>query len=136
MEKFSGFLTVSEVADSKLLQKSRGISAAPVMASNLTKRDIVLSIYDKTGFPQKEVREVVQLTLDTIADALAQGRNVELRNFGVFEIQIRKSRIGRNPNKPEKDVVIPTRAVIKFKAGKELKAELRDLDIDRLQQSS
>ncbi len=106
------------------------------MASNLTKRDIVLSIYDKTGFPQKEVREVVQLTLDTIADALAQGRNVELRNFGVFEIQIRKSRIGRNPNKPEKDVVIPTRAVIKFKAGKELKAELRDLDIDRLQQSS
>jgi nucleoid DNA-binding protein len=102
------------------------------MASNLTKRDIVLSIYDKTGFPQKEVREVVQLTLDTIADALAQGRNVELRNFGVFEIQVRKSRIGRNPNKPEKDVVIPTRAVIKFKAGKELKAELRDLDIDRL----
>ena len=106
------------------------------MANNLTKRDIVLSIYDKTGFPQKEVREVVQLTLDTIADALAQGRNVELRNFGVFEIQVRKSRIGRNPNKPEKDVIIPTRAVIKFKAGKELKAEMGDLDIERVQNRS
>jgi nucleoid DNA-binding protein len=69
------------------------------MPANLTKRDIVLSIYDKTGFPQKEVREVVQLTLDTIASALSQGRNVELRNFGVFEVQVRKSRIGRNPNK-------------------------------------
>jgi nucleoid DNA-binding protein len=102
------------------------------MASNLTKRDIVLSIYDKTGFPQKEVRDVVQLTLDTIADALARGRNVELRNFGVFEIQVRKSRIGRNPNKPETDVVIPVRAVIKFKAGKELKAELKDLDLESL----
>ena len=102
------------------------------MASNLTKRDIVLSIYEKTGFPQKEVREVVQLTLDTIAEALAEGRNVELRNFGVFEIQVRKSRIGRNPNKPEKDVKIPTRAVVKFKAGKELKAELKNLDLEDL----
>ena len=102
------------------------------MPGNLTKRDIVLSIYDKTGFPQKEVRDVVQQTLDTIATALAQGRNVELRNFGVFEVQKRKSRIGRNPNKPETDVIIPDRAVIKFKAGKELKAELKSINLENL----
>ena len=76
------------------------------MSGNLTKRDIVLSIYDRTSFPQKEVRDVVQLTLDTIASALSQGRNVELRNFGVFEVQKRKARIGRNPNKPEADVML------------------------------
>jgi len=99
------------------------------MSKNLTKRDIVLDIYDSTGFPQKEIRETVQLTLDAIAHALSEGRNVELRNFGVFEVQIRKSRIGRNPNKPETDVVIPKRAVIKFKAGKELKAQLGELDL-------
>jgi nucleoid DNA-binding protein len=102
------------------------------MSGNFTKRDIVLNIYEKTGLPQKEVREVVQLTLDAIADALADGRNVELRNFGVFEVQVRKSRIGRNPNKPEKDVIIPKRAVIKFKAGKELKAGLKNLNLDRV----
>jgi len=103
------------------------------MPENLTKRDIVLDIYQKTNYPQKEVREVVQLTLDAIASALSSGQNVELRNFGVFEIQVRKSRIGRNPNKPETDVVIPTRAVVKFKAGKELKANLKDLNLDQLQ---
>lgn len=102
------------------------------MSDNLTKRDIVLDIYQKTNYPQKEVKEVVQLTLDAIARALSTGQNVELRNFGVFEIQVRKSRIGRNPNKPEKDVVIPTRAVVKFKAGKELKANLKDLELDSL----
>ena len=102
------------------------------MSNNLTKRDIVLDIYEKTDFAQKEVRETVQLTLDAIANALSQGRNVELRNFGVFEVQVRKSRIGRNPNKPETDVVIPTRAVIKFKADKELKAKLKELDVDSL----
>ena len=73
---------------------------------------------------------MVQLTLDAIARALAEGRNVELRNFGVFEVQVRKARIGRNPNKPEKDVEIPTRAVIKFKAGKELRTKLKKLDLE------
>jgi nucleoid DNA-binding protein len=104
------------------------------MSANLTKRDIVLSIHDevKRSYPevsQKAIRDIVQKTLDSIASALSEGRNVELRNFGVFEVQVRKSRIGRNPNKPEKDVVIPERAVIKFKAGKELKANLLDMDL-------
>jgi nucleoid DNA-binding protein len=99
------------------------------MSKNLTKRDIVLDIYEGTNIPQKDVRETVQRTLNAIAKALAEGRNVELRNFGVFEVQVRKSRIGRNPNKPETDVIIPTRAVIKFKAGKELKEQLSDLDL-------
>ncbi|NBD37360.1 MAG: integration host factor subunit beta [Verrucomicrobia bacterium] len=106
------------------------------MSANLTKRDIVLRIHNevKSDYPevsQKAIREIVQDTLDSIADALAEGRNVELRNFGVFEVQVRKSRIGRNPNKPDKDVVIPERTVIKFKAGKELKAQLKDLDHKR-----
>lgn len=104
------------------------------MSGNLTKRDIVLTIYDKnrTAQTQKEVREVVQLTLDSIAEALGRGQNVELRNFGVFEVQVRKSRIGRNPNRPKTDVVIPRRAVIKFKAGKALRADLKDLDLDEI----
>lgn len=105
------------------------------MSNNLTKRDIVLDIYEQTEIPQKDVRETVQMTLDTIVEALSQGRNVELRNFGVFEVQVRKSRVGRNPNQPEKDVVIPTRAVVKFKAGKELKARLKELDLDSLEES-
>lgn len=103
------------------------------MSNNLTKRDIVLDIYDKTDFPQKDVRDTVQLTLDAVANALIEGRNVELRNFGVFEIQVRKSRIGRNPNKPKTDVVIPKRVVVKFKAGKELKKQLQNVDVDALE---
>lgn len=107
------------------------------MRGNLTKRDIVVAVYHEkreeyAELSQKAVRDVVQLTLDTIADALSEGRNVELRNFGVFEVQVRKSRVGRNPRSPEKNVVIPERAVIKFKAGKELKANLGDLDVAAL----
>ena len=100
------------------------------MSNNLTKRDIVTKVYNKTKFSQKEIRETVQLTLDAIQEALIRGQNVELRNFGVFEVQVRKARIGRNPNPPEKDVVIPKRAVIKFKSGKEMRAGLTQIKLD------
>src|SRR4051812_45144904 len=103
------------------------------MSTNLTKREIVLEIYKKTNFPQKQVVETVQRTLDIIQNALAAGRNVELRNFGVLEVQVRKQRIGRNPNKPEAEVVIPQRAVVKFKSGKILKQQLKKLDLAKLQ---
>jgi nucleoid DNA-binding protein len=101
--------------------------------ANLTKREIVLKIFEETNHPQKAIRDAVQRTLEIIQQALLQGRDVELRNFGVFEVQVRESRIGRNPNKPETDVVIPRRAVVKFKAGKEFKKSLRDTDIARFQ---
>ncbi len=103
------------------------------MSTNLTKREIVLQIYEKTGFPQKEVQTTVQMTLDIIMNALAVGRNVELRNFGVLEVQVRKQRVGRNPNKPETEVIIPQRAVVKFKSGKILKAKLKKLDLATMQ---
>ena len=100
------------------------------MTNNLTKREIVLKIHEQLKeIPQKGVLDVVQLTLDTIGNALQSGRNVELRNFGVFKIQHRKSRIGRNPNQPEKDVIIPDRKVIKFIAGKGLKEKIEALKL-------
>lgn len=103
------------------------------MSNNLTKRDIVLKIFENSkDIPQSKIQETVQMTLDIVLDALVEGRNVELRNFGVFEIQKRKARVGRNPNRPETDVVIPTRAVVKFKAGKVLKARIKDIDLDSL----
>jgi nucleoid DNA-binding protein len=100
------------------------------MSSNLTKKDIVSKIYDKTNFSQNEIRETVQLTLEAIQEALIEGKNVELRNFGVFEVQVRQARVGRNPNQPEKDVIIPKRAVIKFKSGKELRTGLNAMKLD------
>ena len=77
----------------------------------LTKRDLVIRISNETGLIQQQVLDVLQKTLDYIAEALAKGDKVELRNFGVFEVKVRKARIGRNPNAPETDVPIPERAV-------------------------
>src|SRR5579863_3211651 len=90
----------------------------------LTKRDLVVRISEETGLIQQQVLTVVQKTLDYIAEALAKGDKVELRNFGVFEVKVRKARIGRNPNAPATDVPIPERSVVKFKPGKEMRGEV------------
>ena len=94
----------------------------------MTKRDLVVRIARETSLVQNEVAEIVQKTLDYITEELVAGRNIELRNFGVFEIKVRKERKGRNPNKPQDVVKIPERAVVKFRAGKELKEAVEKLD--------
>jgi DNA-binding protein HU-beta/integration host factor subunit alpha len=93
----------------------------------MTKRDLVVEIAKETGLTQEQVLDVVQKTLDHISVALTQGKTIELRNFGVFEVKTRKARIGRNPNSPEQDVPIPPRAVVKFKPGKEMRKAVLQL---------
>ena len=100
----------------------------------LTKRDLVTRISDESGLIQQQVLDVVQKTLDYIAESLAKGDKVELRNFGVFEVKVRKARVGRNPNSPERDVPIPQRAVVKFKPGKEMRAEVLKLSPNSVNQ--
>ena len=76
-----------------------------------------MRISKETGLVQQDVFDVIQKTLDYITEALSKGQDVELRNFGVFEVRLTKSRVGRNPHKPEHDVVIPARATVKFKSA-------------------
>ena len=87
----------------------------------LTKRDLVIRIANEVGMNQQDVHEVIQRTLDYITEALLKGMHVEFRDFGVFQVTLRKSRIGRNPNKPTDVVRIPPRKVVKFKPGRKMK---------------
>jgi nucleoid DNA-binding protein len=90
----------------------------------MTKRELVVRISNETGLTQQQVFTVLQKTLDYVTESLVKGETVEFRDFGVFEIKVRKPRIGRNPNKPANTVTIPERKVVKFKAGKEMKARV------------
>ena len=94
---------------------------------HLTKRDLVVRISNETGMIQQDVQKVIEGMLDHLIESLAKGRPIELRKFGVFEVKLRKARVGRNPNRPEHDVPIPARTVVKFKAGKEMKARVMNM---------
>jgi len=95
----------------------------------LTKRDLVLRISEETKLEQNKTFLVVQKVLDYITESLAKGDRVELRDFGVFEVKVRQARIGRDPRKPEIDVPIPARSMVKFKSGKIMTAEVLKLPV-------
>jgi nucleoid DNA-binding protein len=70
---------------------------------------------------------VVQKILDYITESLAKDGKVKPCKFGVFYVKIRKTRAGRNPQRPEINVPIPARSMVKFKAGKEMRAQVLKL---------
>lgn len=90
----------------------------------VTKRDFVVQISYKLGVKQLVVRDVLDQFLDRVIDALAEGRRIELRNFGVFQIVQRKAKKGRNPKTGEV-VPIPARKAVKFTAGRIMKQKVR-----------
>lgn len=90
----------------------------------MTKKDIALKVADATGIKQIIVKRVLQGVFDCIIESLLRDEKIELRNFGVFKIKTRKPRIGRNPRTGQ-TVPVPTRKVVVFKPGLEMKQKIK-----------
>ena len=68
---------------------------------------------------RKDVEDLVNAILDTVADALAQGGRVELRGLGVFTARRGGARAGRNPRSGAA-VAVPERVYPMFKMSREM----------------
>ncbi len=66
-----------------------------------------------------DVNRVLDATLTAITKSLKKGDRVNLVGFGVFKINKRAGRIGRNP-KTGVEVKIAPKRVVKFKPGLDL----------------
>lgn len=91
----------------------------------MTKKDIVKTISEKLNVPQFKVKEVVQMTFESLTDTLVEEGRIELRNFGVFEVKYRKPRKARNP-RTGAQVDAPGKYVISFKAGKSMEERVQN----------
>ena len=85
-----------------------------------TKKDLIDRIADETRFKRSDVRLIVQKFLDDVINELSEGRRLEFRNFGVFELNERAPRMAQNPKTHER-VPVPARRTVKFKPGKIMK---------------
>ena len=78
---------------------------------------------DNPHLSRSEAERVVSTLLDSVTEALAQGRRVELRGFGAFSVRARPARSGRNPRTGD-SVEVPGKCAPFFKSGKELRERL------------
>ena len=90
------------------------------MRINLTKKEIINSIYMQLGFSKNISENLVEDFLSIILDELIEKKKVKIANFGTFILRFKKSRIGRNPKTLEKKI-ISERNVVLFKPSNDLK---------------
>ena len=87
---------------------------------NLTKKDLINTIYMQIGFSKSISENLIDDLLFTIIKNLKKEKKLKLSKFGTFSIRNKRSRIGRNP-KTKEQKVISDRDVVLFKASNEFK---------------
>lgn len=93
----------------------------------MTKSELILRLAElNPNLYHRDIERIVNCFFDTITDALAEGKRVELRGFGAFSVRHRDARQGRNPRTGE-TVDVNEKKVPFFKMGKSM--------LERLNQS-
>ena len=87
---------------------------------NLTKKDLINSVYMQIGFSKNISENLIDDFFFTVTENLKNEKKLKLSKFGTFSIRAKKSRIGRNP-KTKEEKTISNRNVVLFKASKEFK---------------
>ena len=90
------------------------------MRTNLTKKDLINSIYMQIGFSKRISENLLEDILDSIVINLKEKKKLKISKFGTFSLRNKKSRIGRNP-KTKEIKTISERSVVLFKPSKEFK---------------
>ena len=91
----------------------------------MTKADIVDEIAKATGLTKIETKAVVDGVFSSIINAIANGKRIELRGFGVFKFKSRKPRMARNPKSGDL-VPLDKRYVPVFKPSPDFLAKVND----------
>ena len=86
----------------------------------MIKSDIVNRVAERSEVPRVKAAAAVDIIIEAMKTALTQGKRIELRGFGVFQVRDRKRGIGRNP-KTGVEVAIAPGKTVRFKPGKALK---------------
>tara|TARA_Y100001970_G_scaffold97911_1_gene123109 strand:- start:142 stop:435 length:294 start_codon:yes stop_codon:yes gene_type:complete len=87
---------------------------------NLTKKEIVNSIYMQIGFSKKISENLLEDVFQILLKNIMIEKKVKIAKFGTFILRKKNQRVGRNP-KTKEEKIISERNVILFKPSKELK---------------
>ena len=90
------------------------------MRINLTKKDLVNSIYMQLGFSKKISENLIEDFFTIIFDNIKNNNKLKLSKFGTFSLRLKNERTGRNP-KTKEEKKISARKVVLFKPSKEFK---------------
>lgn len=85
----------------------------------MNKSDLISQMASDAGITKAQAQSALNSFLDSTTGALKKGDKLTLVGFGTFSVTNRAARTGRNP-RTGKEIKIPAKKVVKFKAGSEL----------------
>lgn len=85
----------------------------------MNKAQLIDAMAAGAGLTKVDAKKALDAFVATTTDALKAGDRVALIGFGSFSVSERGKRTGRNPQ-TGKEITIPAKKVVKFKAGAEL----------------
>jgi DNA-binding protein HU-beta len=85
----------------------------------MNKAQLIDAIASSAGLTKADAKKALDAFIDSTSGALKKGDRVALVGFGSFSVAKRSARTGRNPQ-TGKEITIPAKKVVKFKAGSEL----------------
>ena len=97
------------------------------MRINLTKKDLVNSIYMQLGFSKLISENLIDDFFNIIISSFIGQNKIKIDKFGTFELRLKKTRIGRNPKTKELKE-ISSRKVLLFKPSKEFKRFINSIN--------
>ena len=74
------------------------------MRINLTKKDIINSMYIKLGFSKRILNTILDDILYTIVENLKKNKKVKISNFGTFELRKKKKKVETQKQKKKIDI--------------------------------
>lgn len=92
----------------------------------MNKKDIIDFVTEETGLQRKDSKAAIEATVKAIHMALVKGLKVQMAGLGIFDLNRRQARTGRNPQTGEK-VRIKAKTVVKFRPSKALKDLVKDV---------
>lgn len=96
----------------------------------MVKADIVKRISERTGLKPAAAREVVEIVLGSVKDAIVEGGTVYLRGFGTFERKHRRAKPARDM-KHGFQITLAERDVPHFRPSREFRELLNDAGADK-----
>jgi integration host factor subunit beta len=86
----------------------------------MNKSDLIETLHQTSGFDLQMAEFVVTEVFQAMTETMVQGKRIELRGLGSFEVRKYKGYTGRNP-KTGKQIRIKPKKLPFFKVGKALR---------------
>lgn len=89
-------------------------------------KELIATLAAKMNAPKSVVADLLETTIGTCSELLAEGKTIGFQSFGNFEVRKKEERLSVHPSTQIR-TLIPPKLVVNFKQSNIIKDKLKDI---------